>query len=453
MNRIPVFTRLLVALVALVIVAGSAVASLPTLPRDHWAVVSLDDLAKRGLLHGYPAAPLALPAEVTRAEAAALVVRAVEGLGEAIEQQGAGLRGAASGESSEAGAALQPEDVARIEKLVAEFRNELVTMGVKVDDLDKMMKDLTTRVAKIESTMASHTIAGFIQARVVSGRSSDPSTAVMIQRARLVLSGPIGGRGFYTLELAGDGTVTSPNDRTARVLAAYARVLFGPRTWVQVGQMKTPFGYEIPRTDPILEAPERAQIFRQAFFIYDTGIEVHRDLGGGWAFDLGGFQGAGLALDPSNSLDIGGNLSLTRGNLTAGVSGYTGDVTLGSSSDLDRQFAGLFVQVAPGRWVFRGEVVTGRGPLLASPAGGVHDMNALIAVAGYKVSKTSTIYGKFDSFDPDRDTADNSQDTWALIFMHDIAPNVRLRIAEEWLRGGSLAPHGNLITGEIQIRY
>ena len=65
----------------------------------------------------------------------------------------------------------------------------------------------------------------------------------------------------------------------------------------------------------------------------------------------------------------------------------------------------------------------------------------------------STVYAKFDAFDPDRDTADDRQDTWALILMHDIAPNVRLRLAQEWLRGGSSAPHGNLLTGEIQIRY
>ncbi len=452
MTRTPASSRLLVALVALV-VTGSAVAALPALPRDHWAVVSLDSLAQRGLLHGYPAAPLALPAEVTRAEAASLVVRAIEGIGEAIERQGAGIREAASGASADSSSGMQPEDIARIEKLIAEFRNELVTLGVKVEDLDKMVTALSTRLAKVEATLAAHNIAGFLQARVVSGRSSDPSTAVMIQRARVVVSGPIGGRALYSIEIAADGAVTSSNDRTVRVLAAWARVLFGKDTWLQIGQMKTPFGYEIPRPDPVLEAPERAQIFRQAFFIFDTGIQLHRDLGGGWAVDLAGLQGAGLALDPSNSLDITALLSLTRGTWTAGVSGTTGDVTLGSATELEHNFIGVFVQTTPGRWVFRGEVVSGEGPLLASPAGGVHDMNALIVTAGYKVSKTFTVYGKFDTFDPDRDTTDNSQDTYALILMHDIAPNVRLRIAEEWLRGGSGAPHGNLFTGEIQIRY
>lgn len=70
-----------------------------TIGAGDWQYAELDRLAQAGLLSGHPAAPLSTWTDrLSRFEAAALTLRAVEGLGKACQQQGQTLLQTAGGD-------------------------------------------------------------------------------------------------------------------------------------------------------------------------------------------------------------------------------------------------------------------------------------------------------------------------------------------------------------------
>ena len=136
-----------------VLCAGAVRAETGAIGPDDWQYRELDALAQAGLLSGHPEGPLsAWTDRLGRYEAACLTIRAVEGLGGAYEQQGHALRRIAQAEAPEEPMprAVTPEDIARVEKLIEEFRAELVTMGARVDDLETALSEVGKRLAKVE---------------------------------------------------------------------------------------------------------------------------------------------------------------------------------------------------------------------------------------------------------------------------------------------------------------
>ena len=132
--------RLGVWLIAsLMFAAMAAWGEVASISPDDWQYRELDALAQAGLLQGHPKGPIGDWAgeRLTRFEAASLALRAVEGVGAAYREQGEALVQVAQAEA----AAEQPMpagvsavDLARVEKLIEEFRAELVTMGARVHE-------------------------------------------------------------------------------------------------------------------------------------------------------------------------------------------------------------------------------------------------------------------------------------------------------------------------------
>ena len=95
------------------------------LPARHWALGELDSMARRGLVKGYPAGPLVVPAGLTRHEAASLVMRAVRGVAAAFQQAGGALERSGEGAPPvaepegrlEAPRQVRMEDLARLDSL------------------------------------------------------------------------------------------------------------------------------------------------------------------------------------------------------------------------------------------------------------------------------------------------------------------------------------------------
>ncbi|MBC7328749.1 S-layer homology domain-containing protein [bacterium] len=200
---------------ALVFGLGSLVAqTFPDVPWDHWAYDAVATLAEKGIIVGYPDGyfkgdrPLTryefacalrnalerIKAEVTppevnltsiqnaindlKSRVAALEKAAPGGVPadlvnrlSAVEQQ---LQQAATKAELEAVrnqvAALQqkvaaiqisPEDIQTLRRLINEFRDELATLGVDVDEMRKDLDALTQRVVALEERVGKFSVSGF----------------------------------------------------------------------------------------------------------------------------------------------------------------------------------------------------------------------------------------------------------------------------------------------------
>lgn len=121
-----------VAVIALIAFAAPAFAANPfvDVPAGHWAYDSIEHLASRGIISGYPDGSYKGAQPMTRYEMASMVGRAVANLENAHAQ-----------------------DAELLKKLVLEFKNELDALGVKVTDLDK-------RVAVLEDGIGGWKLRG-----------------------------------------------------------------------------------------------------------------------------------------------------------------------------------------------------------------------------------------------------------------------------------------------------
>ena len=176
-------------------IVSAAWGSSAYLQTSDWQYKELDALAQQGLLVGHPAAPISTWSDrLSRYEAAALTLRAVEGIGRIYQEQGTKLRELAQvNETGEAAPAAAPQEVAqapdttevtpasptvrtedlvRVGKLVEEFRTELVAMGEKVDELGTsiklvlgMVEDLQKQVDSVAGDQKRHKLDGYIQYR------------------------------------------------------------------------------------------------------------------------------------------------------------------------------------------------------------------------------------------------------------------------------------------------
>ena len=103
-------------------------------PLNHWAYDSVQSLAAKGVIVGYPDGTFGGAKSLTRyefAEATAKALAYVEGMGFAVA-----------------------EDVAILEKLAIEFADELASLGVTVADLEASLGAQSEAVAALEETVA-----------------------------------------------------------------------------------------------------------------------------------------------------------------------------------------------------------------------------------------------------------------------------------------------------------
>ena len=128
----------LVAVAVLVAFAAPAFAvtnPFMDVPMNHWAYDAIGQLAARGVLSGYPDGTYKGKQPTTRYEMASALARALA----VVDMTKA-----------------SKQDVEMLKKLVVEFKDELDALGVKVDQLDK-------RVAVLESRLGGWKISGVLR--------------------------------------------------------------------------------------------------------------------------------------------------------------------------------------------------------------------------------------------------------------------------------------------------
>jgi len=361
-----------------------------------WTLAELDSMARRGLIIGYSAAPLVVPANVTRYEVANLVLRATDGVGEAFKSVGESIQRPGGPPPPQ----VCMEDLARLEKLIAEFRTELVSLGTDVAKLSRTVSDLrqgleATRkqVQAVAEEQRRHRISGYIQARWRSDAADDPENEFSLRRVRLKLSGPLTSSS-YAIEVAADrGSSVSLKD------AYISRAIKG---WeVRAGQFKIPFGYEVPQSTADVLTPELAATTDRLFPDQrDRGIAVYSPAARVQGA-LAVVNGSGIEDgEVDNRKDVIAHLWRSGKHGQAGVSGY-----LGKWTGLSKTRLGLDLRWTLGPASLQAEYIRGRGefhtggPLLDTPVAGWY-AQAEWALAG---RPGGILFARREGYDPNRD--------------------------------------------------
>jgi len=135
-------------------------------PLNHWAYDSVQSLAAKGVIVGYPDGTFGGAKSLTRyefAEATAKALAFVEGMGFAVA-----------------------EDVAILEKLAIEFADELASLGVTVADLEAALGANSAAITALQATVDKLDL--FFEPVVISGTFTADYTKVVVPLTAAILS-------------------------------------------------------------------------------------------------------------------------------------------------------------------------------------------------------------------------------------------------------------------------
>ena len=461
--------RSLFAGMILLFLITSVFAAEKTVTRQHWAYKAIDGWAQRGLLAGYPAAAFAGPETLSRFEAASLTLRAAEGIGRQYQHQGEMIaelaapsptppqptpepaRLMAGGEAEvkavERGPGVYPEDIAMLEKLVAEFRTELAALGTKVSELETLLASTRQRLEQVESEARRHQVSGYLQFRFSDDQAKSASTFA-VRRARLNVAGPLSPKASYKVQLQLD----KDSGEEVALREAYIDLMTGKDSRLRAGQAKLPIGYELPESSSDRLEPERALMMDRLFPDQrDIGVQWRVQAGAdGPAFDLGLVNGSGInTSDTNDRKDLAASAHLPFSWGSAAVAAYDGRTGSGDTAqEKDRLAAGL--EIGKKKTRLRGEYIVGRDL--------GEDVLGWYTRLSQQVGKKNTLYLKYDLFDENRDRSGDLFRRWGLGWVEEIDPRTRLTLAWETRRVGRDFSgfddfHGDAATVQLQVRF
>jgi hypothetical protein len=442
-------------LLGIVVFMGAAWGASAYIQPGDWQYQALDSLSQAGLLAGHPKAPLsAWTDRLSRYEAASLTLRAVEGIGEAYQAQGAKLRelaqmneapeaGEAATEPSASateGPALRTEDLLTAQKLLEEFRTELVGMGERLDELNAslklvlgMVEEVQKQVAALAADQKKHAINGYAQFRFGNDDATDGHQNFNVRRTRVNFRGPVSPKISYRVEVQLDASVSGQAPGSKAQLRTLAfDYKFTDQTFLRAGQVILPFGYELETPVPNLWSGERSYVMDALFPNQrDNGFFVERrtiptaGLFCSPSLDLGVFNGTGLNAYDNND-DINGlaraNFLIPHGSLA--LSAYLG--TNGAEpAQTDQNRYGVSAQLGLGETQFMGEYIAGQN--LGANVFGWY------AQVGHPLlkSRSDLVFAKYDMYDEDDAVPDDNFRRWTLGYYYDLTPASRLTFVYE----------------------
>ncbi len=395
-----------------------------------WRYRELDSLARAGLLSGHPKGPLgAWRDHITRYEGASLTLRAIEGLGEAYSAQGEALHRIAQADTSTERPAPRPvtvEDLARVEKLIEEFRAELLTMGVRVDDLAAALSDIDRRMKKVEAEQERHAVDGYVQFRYQDDNAVDKEE-FLVRRARVNVRGPVSERTSYRIEFQLDAKEAGKaRGSKVQLRTAYADYKL-ERGRLRIGQAKLPWGYELLASVPKLWTAERALFMDRLF-------PNQRDIGVQWSYrrsasspqvDVGIFNGTGInASDNNDRKNVMARVDFPVRDGSVAVSGYVGEDDEGVDAT-DQERYGVSARLGQGQVQWLAEYVTGKD--------GGYDVQGWYAQVGHPLSKVrpDLLFVKYDQYDENTDGPGDLFRRWSVGYWRQLDKATRLTLVHE----------------------
>lgn len=465
--------------IAAVLCLGSAPgrAAETTLSQQHWAYQAIDGWARRGLLAGYPAGPLTGPKQVTRFEIASLTLRAVEGIGQQYQQQGRLIAqlavpaeaptpsaqttapetappppsettpSAAQIQAVERAPGVYAEDIAMLEKLVAEFRTELAGMGARVEELRTALETTRRQLAQVQEEVRRHQISGYVQFRFSDDQGAEAST-FSVRRARLNIAGPLSPKVAYRLQLQLD----HESGEEVALRDAYLDLVTSRHSRLRAGQAKLPIGYELPESSADRLEPERALVMDRLFPDQrDIGVQWHYWAGPGRpGFDAAVVNGTGINVaDDNDRKDVLAAVYLPFHGGSATLAAYDGRSGRGlTAQEKDRLAAG--VELIKNGTHLRGEYVTGRDL--------GEDVVGWYARLSQQATRRGTLYVKYDTFDENTDRPDDLFRRWSVGWVEELDARTRLTLHWETRRVGRLFSeyddfHGDAAIAQLQVRF
>ena len=367
-------THLLLAPALMAPVAASAQPPSPAaqVAQGDWAYQAVENLAARGLVHGYKDAKFLSGKKLTRIEMASLVKRLLDGIaalqvpanlapngtpstaatrGQGYEAPPTGRRPAVPAEFATVRFAnLQESDLPVIRRLANEYSAELAIIGANLGEANQKIDDLEGRVEQIESSLRDPEgplqtlitsvaridrlrFSGYVQARYESFENTNEADVAgpqpriadrfTVRRVRLVAAARPTDKIGVRWQLDGGGPSDSGDTgATVQTRDAWIDYYFtgNPATGLTatIGQMKVPFGFEVVQSSGVREAPERARVAR--FFFpdeRDRGFKIALPTGNKVFAEVGVFNGIG----PGGTGTLRGGTNLNDNNNNKNVSG------------------------------------------------------------------------------------------------------------------------------------
>lgn len=351
---------------------------------DHWAYKAVQALAEKGIVKGYPGDLFRGDRTVTRYELAQALYNLLEttgllgamaaptGGGEVTQpvaipgpsgppgpqgEQGPpgppGPMGPPGPQGLEGQKGVGRDEIDQVQKLVAEFQQELRQMGVNTSDLLARLETLRSQMKEAIEQTQKHKLSGYAQVRLqsIQGVAGAPDTfEFAVPRARIYMQGQVSDRTSYRFQVDAHGARMA-GDPPVQVMDAYVTLKDFPLSGyrLQVGQFQIPFGYEATEADEERLAPERSTMVEALFpnsSVWDRGGMLSGTTMGGIRWSGGIFNGSGIVSgDDDQRKILVGTVAKALRNMKVGAGAHFGRVGGQNKNLLDlyaeRPMAGL----------------------------------------------------------------------------------------------------------------
>ena len=294
-------------------------------PTNHWAYEAVQDLAKKGIVIGYPDGTYGGKRPMTRYEFAVAIDRMLRTLADMNSQN--------PPPGTPSPSTLNQDELNQIQALIDKFRPELDTIQANLrtaqDNIDALRADVLD--AKALANKAQDTannsygvgadrrfqISGYIQARFQAASagqgalnrfpqgtaggagayngnylSGNDQNTFDVRRARLKFTGGVTNNTKYGLQLDASGAVVSGANANQQVTVREAYVAYtggngnaAKNLTTTAGLFATPFGYVLPSSMANFISPERPLAFSEGTAgifnsqDYDKGIQFSYNTG------------------------------------------------------------------------------------------------------------------------------------------------------------------------------
>ena len=294
-------------------------------PTNHWAYEAVQDLAKKGIVIGYPDGTYGGKRPMTRYEFAVAIDRMLRTLADMNSQN--------PPPGTPPPSTLTQDELNQVQALIDKFRPELDTIQANLqtaqDNIDALRADVLDAKAlanKAQDTASNSygvgadrrfQISGYIQARYQAASAGQGALARFpqgtaggagayngnylsgsnqntfdVRRARLKFTGGVTGNTKYGLQIDASGAVVSGANANQQVTVREAYVAYtggdgnaARNLTATAGLFATPFGYALPSSMANFLSPERPLAFSESTAglfnsqDYDKGIQLSYNTG------------------------------------------------------------------------------------------------------------------------------------------------------------------------------
>lgn len=335
-------------------------------------------------------------------------------------------------------------------KLLKQFVDELTEIRERLKALESKGQASDKDVQALKNTK----FTGYIQFQFNDTDRIGQSQfdAFQVRRARLGIIQKIDPRASLRLSAEFADGATRMDTRLKDAILDYDLTPnLGFTSRASFGQQTIPVGFDLERGDADREFPERS-VYNRTFFPSERSrgailrvnptSTVQAGAGISNALTVDDPEQAGLAPGTGNKLAGMGFLRYVGKNHRIGISGFAGQrpaYTQGANTSpgVDRWFVYLDGELRPNfarRLFLRGEAMTGHDRVpnaTASASRTAKNLTGFQAIAGYDLDAKNQLNFRWEQFDPDKDSAGNAVNAWAVSYQHFLSAFAKLQLAHE----------------------